>query len=215
MAGRHVQVIASGASVAPVAASSADVVICADGGFGIARAAGRRVDLVIGDLDSATRDDLAAARADGTRIEPHPTTKDESDLELAITSAVDGGATSITVHVADGGRLDHQLANLVVLASPRWQRVRVDAWVGHARVWVVHRQLVLPLGAGDPVAIQAVGGAATVTTTGLAYPLDAERLHATEARGIANEVRTAPAEVRVDDGVVLVISSTDQSAQAT
>lgn len=215
MAGRHFQVIASGASVAAAADSTADVVVCADGGLRVALDAGRRVDLVVGDLDSATDDDLAAAKAAGARIERHPSAKDESDLELAVAAAVAEHAETITVHLADGGRLDHQLANLLVLSSNRWASACVDAWVGDDRVWVVRDALVLSLVAGDPVAIQAITGAARVTTVGLAFPLDDEVLHADEARGIANEVVAAPAEVRVVDGVVLVISSRAQSAHAT
>ena len=207
MADRHAQVIASNASLGPVAASPATVVVCADGGLAVALAAGRAVDLVVGDLDSASADDLARAEAAGARIQPHPTTKDESDLELALAAAIDGGASSVTAHLADGGRLDHQLANLLVLASPRWAAARVDAWVGDGRVWVVRDTFELPLAPGDPVAIQPVGGPATVSTGGLAFPLDDEVLDPTHARGIANEVVGVPAVVRVRDGVVLVISS--------
>jgi thiamine pyrophosphokinase len=209
------QVVAAGAAVAPVAATPAEFLICADGGLRVAREAGRDVDLVVGDLDSATDTDLAAAREAGTRIERHPGAKDESDLELAMAAAMAEGAGAITVHLADGGRLDHQLANLMVLSSRRWRSARIDAWVGADRLWVVHDRIRLPLAVGDPVAIQAVAGVAEVTTRGVAYPLDGETLDPSQARGIANEVVSVPAEVRVDGGVVLVISSRTQSAHAT
>jgi thiamine pyrophosphokinase len=210
--GRHVQVIATGAATAHVTASSATFVVCADGGVRAALHAGRRIDLVVGDLDSATEVDLDRARAAGARIDRFPTAKDESDLELAMAAALAAGAASVTVHLAEGGRLDHQLANLLVLASHRWRSVRVDAWVGDDRVWVVHELLALPLAVGSALAVQAVDGPATVTTRGLAFPLEGEVLHPTHARGIANEVRSSPVEVRVDAGVVLVIG---QSAHAT
>ena len=215
MTGRHVQVIATGAATVHVAASAATFVVCADGGVRSALHARRRIDLVVGDLDSATATDLAAARAAGARIERFPTAKDESDLELAMAAALAAEAASVTVHLRDGGRLDHQLANLLVLASRRWRSVRVDAWVGDDRVWVVHESVVLPLAVGAALAVQAVTGPATVTTRGLAFPLEGEVLDAAEARGIANEVVATPVEVRVDTGVVLVIGSTDQSAHAT
>jgi thiamine pyrophosphokinase len=213
--GPHVQVIATGAAALPVAASEATVVVCADGGVRSALEARRTIDLVVGDLDSASDSDLDAARAQGARIERFPTAKDESDFELAMAAALGMGAASITVHLADGGRLDHQLANLLVLASPRWRPVPVDAWVGRHRVWVVHDSVVLPLAVGSGVAVQAVTGPATVTTRGLAFSLAGEVLHPDEARGIANEVVSTPVEVGVDGGVVLVIGSADQSAHAT
>ena len=215
MTGPHVQVIATDAVVAHVAASAATLVVCADGGVGVGLRAGRPIDLVVGDLDSATTADLDAARAAGARIERFPEAKDETDLELAMAAAVAAGADTITVHLAAGGRLDHQLANLLVLASPRWMSVGIDAWVGHDRVWVVRGRLVVALAVGAAVAVQAVTGPATVTTSGLEFALTGEVLHPAEARGISNAVVSSPVEVHVDDGVVLVIGADAQSAQAT
>ncbi len=206
MAELHVQVIASGAAVQPVADTAADVVICADGGLAVALTARRPVDLVVGDFDSARPDDVAAAVAAGADLETHPAGKDESDLELALAAAVERGATALTVHLAEGGRLDHQLANLAVVSSRRWSGVALQAWVGVDRVWAVWDRVELPLAVGRGVAIQAMGGSAQVTTTGLKYPLDQEFLDPGQARGIANVVVSTPASVRVDDGVVLVIS---------
>lgn len=213
MADRHVQVIAPGAAVAPVAASSAELVVCADGGVAVALAAGRRIDHVVGDLDSVTAADLAVAESHGARLERHPPEKDESDLELAIAASAANGADEVTVHLGAGGRLDHQLANLLVLAAPRWRSLRIDAWVGEDRVWVVHDRRIVPLPVGAHLAVQAVAGPASVTTVGVAYPLTGEVLQPTQARGISNTVLTSPVEVRVDDGIVLVIGSA-QSAQA-
>lgn len=219
MTGPHVQVIASGAWVDGVATTSADRVICADGGLAVALAAGRTIDVVVGDLDSASERDVAIAREAGARIRRHRADKDESDLELALAEAVNEGAGRVTVHLDDGGRLDHQLANLMVLASPRWEAVDVAALVGEVRVWVVRGHLELtvdpPLEVGDAVALQAVGGPATVTTSGLVYPLRDEELAPTEARGIANAVESVPVSVTVGGGVVLVMATGRQSAQAT
>jgi len=213
--GPHVQVIASGAATRPVAELVADLVVCADGGVAVALASGRAVDLVVGDLDSAEPADLATVEAAGGTISGHPVDKDESDLELALDAAAGRGASRITVHLADGGRLDHQLANLMVLASSRWSPSVVDAWVGHDRVWVVRDELETMLPVGELVAIQAVGGSARVTTEGLAFPLRDEQLAPTEARGIANRVLASPVRVAVRGGVVLVIRPGGQSAHAT
>lgn len=207
--------IAAGAAVEPVRAATPDAVICADGGVGVALAAARRIDRVVGDFDSATERELAEALAAGAQVDRHPIDKDESDLELALAAAVADGATEISVHLADGGRLDHQLANLVVLTSDRWRDARIDGWVGNSRVWVVRDSLVVPLGIGDPVAIQAVGGSAIVSTSGLAFALTSDALHPAEARGIANRVVSIPATVAVGEGVVLVLSTPNQPAQAT
>ena len=102
-----------------------------------ARALGLRVDLVVGDLDSVDAADLEAAVADGTEVERHPTAKDATDLELALDAAVARGATRVLVVGAHGGRLDHFLANVLLLASPRFAAVRVEARLAGAQVIVV------------------------------------------------------------------------------
>lgn len=207
------QVIATGADPEPLGRVTADCVICADGGLDVALAAGVDVDLVVGDLDSAGADALeaVAGRAEVLRASSD---KDETDLELALAEARARGASRITVHLAAGGRLDHQLANLAVLASPRWHDAEVGAFVGRNRVFVVHARsgaVGLPLDRGAALAVQPMGGAARVTTRGVRWPLTDEWLDAMSARGISNEVTAESPTVQVGEGVVLVISS----AQAT
>lgn len=205
----HILIVATGAEVAPLKTVKADVVICADGGVGAARRAGLVVDLVVGDLDSAESEPLAEAAESGAKVHGHPVDKDQSDLELALSAAMAMGPSRISVHLAAGGRLDHQFANLVVLASPAWSAVPVDALVGNDPVWVIRTRRRLDLRVGDPLALHPVGGEARgVTTEGLAWKLDNAVLDPFSARGIANRV-TGSAAVSVADGVVLAISSSD------
>lgn len=202
-------VIASGADVEQVRrAGPADRVICADAGLEIALAAELAVDLVVGDLDSVDDAMVAEAVAAGVSVQSHPGDKDESDLELALGAAMASGATEIGVHLASGGRLDHQLANLLVLASPRWRAASVSATVGTDRVWVVHQRRVLPLEVGAPLALHAVGGDAHgVRTVGLRFELVDERLDAMAARGIANIVDRSDPEISLRSGILLAINA--------
>lgn len=209
MPDRRALIVAAGADVDAVrGAEPVDLVICADGGLDVTIAAGRRASLVIGDLDSVSDEALAAATAAGTDIERHRIDKDESDLELALAAALDRSATELHVHLGEGGRLDHQLANLLVLASPRWDAADLSAVVGTDRVWVVRGRRELPLAVGAPVAVHAIGGIATgVRTRGLAFEMDGEDLEPMVARGIANRAVEPSPSISVESGVVLVISS--------
>ncbi|MEZ5166626.1 MAG: thiamine diphosphokinase [Acidimicrobiales bacterium] len=212
MVGRRALVIASGADPVGVAAAGEfDLVVCADGGLDVARAAGCAVDLVVGDLDSVTPEGLAAADAAGIRVERHRVDKDESDLELALAAARGAGADCVEVHLANGGRLDHQLVNVLVLGSDRWIGASIEARVGEHRIWVVRGAVTLPLDVGDPVALVAVGGVARgIVTTGLAYELADEDLDPAEARGIANRVTGPGPTVTVTTGVLLAISGPER-----
>ena len=204
-------VVASGAPQPAVErAPQTDLVIAADAGLEVLLAAHRPVDLVVGDLDSVSAEALSAATAAGSEIAQHRRDKDESDLELALSAAINRGVQRIHVVLRDGGRLDHQLANLLVLASKRWQQADIDAVVGEHRVWVVHGadERTIPLVAGEPLALHAVGGTATgVTTTNLRYPLVDADLPGLVALGISNRAVVDAPTIRVESGVVIAISS--------
>jgi thiamine pyrophosphokinase len=181
-------------------------VIAADSGLRRARQLGRRVDLVIGDLDSVDPDDLSAAVADGAAVERHAAAKDATDLELAFDAAAARGADRIVAVGGHGGRLDHFLANALLFASPRFRDIDVEAWIGNAHVQVVRDRAEIRGVPGSYCTLLAVGGAAEgVTTTGLAYPLDDEALMPGSTRGVSNELCMPVATVSVRDGTLLVI----------
>jgi thiamine pyrophosphokinase len=181
-------------------------VIAADSGLDHARALGVSVDLVVGDLDSVDPATLDAAVATGTEVERHPAAKDATDLELALDAAVDRGATALHVIGVAGGRLDHFLGNVLLLASPRYAHVRVDARVGDAYVTVVHEHVELAGTPGGLCTLLPLGGPAVgVRTDGLRFPLRHETLSPGTTRGVSNEFVGTSASVSLEDGVLLAV----------
>jgi thiamine pyrophosphokinase len=185
---------------------AADVVVAADSGLHLAMELGLTVDRVVGDLDSASPAAVEAARAAGAVVEIHPTAKDHTDLELALHAARDAGATRAVVLGLTGGRLDHFLANALLLASPDFAGMDVEAAAGPTRMFAVHHGVDLVGGPGAIVSLLAVGGPARgITTEGLVYPLDDETLWPGSSRGVSNEMTGATARVSLRDGTLLVI----------
>ena len=188
---------------------SASMVIGADSGVDFAHALGLRVDVAIGDFDSISSEGLQRAEMEGARIERHPSEKDQTDLELALGEALRLGATDLLVLGVGGGRLDHLLANALLLASPDYRRCRIQGIAGPARVHVVHGgapSTELTGEVGELVTLLAVGGPATgITTTGLTYALHGESLPAGTSRGVSNVVESTPATVELEDGVLLAV----------
>jgi thiamine pyrophosphokinase len=190
-------------------ASAADLVIAADSGLEHARALGARVDLVVGDLDSVDPAVLDAAVADGVVVERHPADKDATDLELALDAAVDRGATSVRVIGIGGGRLDHFLGNVLLLASSRYVHMRVEARVEDASLTIVHERVELGATPGALVSLLPLGGPAVgVLTDGLRYPLRRETLPPGTTRGVSNEFLGTNATVSLDAGVLLAVLPT-------
>lgn len=181
-------------------------VIAADSGLHVALALGLAVDLVVGDLDSVEPRTLARARAAGVAVEEHPSAKDHTDLALAMDAAVTHGAQRIVVVGGHGGRLDHLLANALLLASPVYADVDVVGRMGDATVHVVRSRARLTGTPGELVSLLPVHGpAAGVHTQGLLYALEGEDLPAGSSRGVSNEFAQPEAHVDVTAGVLLAV----------
>jgi thiamine pyrophosphokinase len=182
------------------------LVIAADSGLDHAQAVGWPVDVVVGDLDSVGAEALALAEQQGVTVERHPIAKDQTDLGLALQRALELGAGRVVVVGGGGGRLDHLLANTLVLASSEFSGATIEARHGRARVHVVRDQLELVGRPGDLVSLlPALAPATGITTEGLLYPLVGETLLPGSTRGVSNELVDTRASVSVDGGVLLAV----------
>ncbi len=198
-------------------ADDVGLVVAADGGATACPTLGLAPDLVVGDGDSLGPGGWERLERSGIAVEVAPVDKDESDLELALAAAVRRGADRITVLGAfGGGRLDHELANIALLAHPVVDRVAVDLLDERNRMALLRgpapgggrarRSLPGPLGA--IVSLLPVGGGVDgVTTTGMRYPLDDEPLPYGPARGLSNVRVAHDAAVSIRRGLLLIVES--------
>ena len=119
--------------------ADADLVIAADGGATSLDALGRRPDLLVGDMDSTDPSLVERLASSGTTVVRHPADKDASDTALAVGEALSAGATDLVILGAvRGERLDHALANLLLLAGPELTGCTVRAVHGPTRVRALH-----------------------------------------------------------------------------
>ncbi len=198
-------------------ADPAALVIAADGGARHAAPLGLRPAIWVGDGDSVDPAELERLAAGGTEIRRVATAKDESDTELALLAAIDGGADDLVLLGALGGsRVDHALANVGLLAHPGLAGRRAVLLDAGARVSFlraptadgspVHRDLSGRI--GDLVSLLALGdGVEGVTTSGLVYPLADEPLPIGPARGLSNVRERIDAAVTVRRGTLLIVES--------
>ena len=183
-------------------------VVAADSGLARARALGLEVDLVVGDMDSVAAGMVDEAVATGASVDRHPEAKDATDLDIAVGAALARRPDRLVVVGSDGGRLDHLLAMVALLTSPRLAATAVEAWLGAARLVVVRPGVPAALAGrpGEFVSLVPVAGPAVgVTTEGLQYPLRDEDLPAGSSRGVSNELAAAVAHITLRDGVLLAV----------
>lgn len=181
-------------------------VIAADEGIDHALAAGIEIDLAIGDMDSVSAAGLAAVEAAGTRIVRHPPSKDATDLELALDEAAALDPKRIVVLGGGEGRLDHLLAEFLLLGAERYAAFQMDALFGPASASVIRGERVLQGTEGAVISLLALHGPAEgVVTEGLLYALAGETLLPGSTRGISNMFVASEALVGVERGVLLAL----------
>lgn len=90
--------------------TSEDLVIAADAGLRYLEQSGITADLIIGDFDT-----LENAPA-GTNVITLSCEKDDTDMLAAVREGIKAGYTEFHLYGGTGGRIDHTIANLQVLA---------------------------------------------------------------------------------------------------
>src|SRR5512136_743295 len=185
-----------------------DRVICADGGAKTALALDLTPDVVIGDLDSLDEVQQAQLKAQGCRLVVYPVAKDWTDLELALKLAVQEGAAEIVILGALGGRLDQELANILLLLLPELEHIPARIVDERQEMFVTRGEAAIVGQPEDIVSLIPLGGDVTgIVTEGLLYPLHGEPLLAGPARGISNVMLGEVAHVTLKSGALLVIHS--------
>ena len=183
-----------------------DYMLCADGGTRHALALGLKPDLVIGDMDSAARDELQRLKESDVPLELFPHDKNETDLELAILRAVEMNPEKILIVAALGGRLDQTLANIALLADPRLLPFDVQLDDGVEQVLLCRDQVQIDGRRGDLVSLVPwQGPVSEVETENLKWPLRRETLYPDKTRGISNEMTEDTASISIGSGSLLVV----------
>lgn len=186
-------------------AGGAPFTIAADSGVLAALEMGFSVDIAIGDFDSY-RGDLPS----GARLIKFPPEKSKTDTELAVCWALDNGYKNLLILGALGGRRDHEMANISLLA-------KVSSAGGEAvlqgrdnKIYITEGRLALKREEGFYISLfplyeKALG----VTITGAKYPLSDAVLKHGSTRAVSNEFAADEVVITVKKGPLLVVLSRD------
>lgn len=209
-------IFANGAFSSPEQARDAirldDILIAADGGAVHCRTLGFWPSVVIGDLDSLPDSDRDALNTHGIQIIAYPRDKDQTDLELALNYAVQNGADEIVLFGLIGGRLDHTLANLLLLSREEWGTARLMVIDGPDTVYLLRNgdRIIIRGKRGDIISLVPLSPEVTgVTTHGLRWPLKRASLQFGSTLSLSNELADATAQVHIETGKLLLIHRTN------
>ncbi len=129
-------IFANGQLNGPAKLQPEDLIIAADGGAQHCLKLGIRPQVVIGDFDSVSPDELETLRGQGAEIIAFPARKDYTDLELALLEAQKRGAKQILLLAALGARWDQSLANILLPAA--FPGLRISLVDGPQEISFIH-----------------------------------------------------------------------------
>lgn len=180
---------------------SGDFVIAADGGYATLYKRGLSPDLVVGDFDSLG---CIPSHPDVLRL---PRIKDETDMGFALKQALERGYTRFILLGGMGGRLEHTIANLQLLAYlSEHGALGILAGNGQAACVITDNSFDFPDSMSGFCSVFCQSGVARgVTLEGLKYPLEDEELTGSFPLGVSNEFLGTPARVSVKSGSLLLI----------
>lgn len=186
-----------------------DKVVVADGGGLLALRLGLVPDLLVGDFDSIDPALLREWEEAGVQSRRYRhETKQETDTELAVLAALEWDPTSVAILGAVGGRLDHSLANVLLLTHPALSGRDVRIIEAEQELFLATPGLWTPISGepGDMVSLLPVGEDVTgVLLEGFEYALRNETLPAGRGRGISNVLQAEGGRCRFEEGKLLVV----------
>ncbi|CAG0956360.1 thiamine pyrophosphokinase [Anaerolineae bacterium] len=182
-----------------------DFIIAADGGTRHALALGLTPNVVIGDLDSISKEERRKIDTAGVEVIKFPADKKETDLELAIDHAMSLHPDQILILAALGGRMDQTLANIALLSNLQLATCNIKLTDGVEEIFFCRDQAKVEGRSGDIVSLLPWQGAVEgVFTENLKWHLHYETLYPEKTRGISNEMTADTASVSIKSGLLLI-----------
>jgi len=180
-----------------------DFVMCADGGWKLAEAAGVKTDLVIGDFDSSDAPESGV-------IERHPVMKDDTDTMLCLKRGLAMGYERFLFVGGFGGRLDHTMANLQTLLYAAKFDARAEMCDGRTWAAAVMNGMERVKRRPGKLSVFAMSEKCSgVSISGTVYGLENGTLENFFPLGVSNEFAADEAVVSVKDGALLVMTTVE------
>lgn len=175
-----------------------EYIVAADAGFRHVR--DKKVAALIGDLDTLGK------APEGINLIRFPVEKNATDGELAIDYLHEQGCRSLTIYGAFGGKIEHIIGNLNLLAYADSLGISAHINDGNMSAYFCRNYIEIPSVKGDEVSIFPFGGCASVShSEGLYYPLENLLLKPEKSRGISNRATDEKIVLEIASGAVIVI----------
>lgn len=188
-----------------------DYVIAADGGLMYCGVLEIEPDFIIGDFDSVDGEFGEAVKllqvSCPEKVQVLPVEKDDTDMLAAIKHGLALGYRSFRLYGANGGRLEHTIANIQLLKYLKEHDAVGYIMDGNGMILLAQNETVSfrDTMEGFVNVFSLSEKAHGVSIRGLRYELDYVTLTNAMPLGISNEFIGVQSEISVEDGTLLII----------
>lgn len=184
--------------------SEGDFIIAVDGGANKLIKTNFRPDVIIGDMDSISKNSLKKFRSVKKIVFPRE--KDKIDLELAIDYCIEKKFSEIIILGAIGTRADMTITNIFALMQiPK----KINAKIIHENqeIYLIPKKRFSVEGIpGEKISLFAIkGDVVGLTLKGFKYELKNFRLKFGIGIGLSNEFKNKKAWITSKDGILLCV----------
>lgn len=178
-----------------------DLIIAADGGYRYLINANISPDLIIGDFDSLG--DIP----DGENVIRLNPVKDITDMDAAMQIGIEKGYSEFHIYGACGGRIDHTLANIQLVASAASKDMKAFIHDGKTVITALcNESIKFTNDYKGYISVFSHSDECTgVTLKGLKYPLENAVLSNKFPLGVSNEFIGCESEISIANGILILV----------
>lgn len=172
-----------------------DYVVCCDGGFDKSN----RCDLLVGDFDSISPHEY---NGEIIRLDSH---KNMTDGEVGLDELISRGYTDVIIYGLSGGRLDHIMYNIGLMARAMRAGVNCRAHCNDFTLYIANSNFILSGSIGNLLSIAPFTDDLHIMyTKGLEYPIDNMYIDKISSRTISNVIVLEQVEIDIATGEALI-----------
>lgn len=189
--------------------SENSILIGIDGGSNILRDLGIVPNLILGDMDSISKENYNYFAEQDTEFLIFPKNKDKTDTQIAIEHAIENGFNEIYVINETGNRLDHFISNIYMLVK-FYKQVDIKIVNNRNLIFLSDSEFELEGHPGQYISLIPLNEKVTAASSeGLKFPIIDTVLIRGETTGVSNEFIEDTCFVKISSGTLIVILSKD------
>jgi thiamine pyrophosphokinase len=179
-----------------------NTVICADGGANSARKMNLIPDVLIGDFDSVTKENLRyfTSRAEVINIKR----QNDTDVEKCLKYAIKKGFSEAILAGVTGDRLDHTFCNLGIVLK-FYSSIKISILAEKSMLVPYSGEVSFETIPGETISVYGFNDKTKITSNGLKYPLKNIALPFGKRESTSNVAGRNIVSLKIKSGIVFVI----------